>query len=149
MIAMISAIIYLVAGMGILFFQDTFKPIFMGSPTDYVTIYPADALLRMVLVGLPCAVLGAINITGSHSQNSFLHLGTAIYSGIVLGFQSFLGTMFSTYYSAIIAHTKGAMYLANWSIMNQLFSWIDLFSNVALVMLLITGVAGYCKRKNF
>lgn len=145
---MISAIIYLVAGMGILFFQDTFKPIFMGSPTDYVTIYPANALLRMVLVGLPCAVLGAVNITGSHGQNSFLPLGTAIYSGVVLGLQSFLGTMFSTYYSAIIAHTKGAMYLANWSIMNQLFSWIDLFSSVALVMLLITGVAGYCKGKN-
>lgn len=145
---MISAIIYLVAGMGILFFQDTFKPIFMGSPTDYVTIYPANALLRMVLVGLPCAVLGAVNITGSHSQISFLPLGTAIYSGIILGLQSFLGTMFSTYYSAIIAHTKGAMYLANWSIMNQLFSWIDLFSSVALVMLLITGVAGYCKGKN-
>lgn len=148
LLAMISAVIYLIAGLGILFFQDTFKPLFMGSPADYVTIYPANAILRMITVGLPCAVLGAVNLTGSHSSNSFLPLGTAIYSGIVLGLQSFLGTLFSTYDSAIIAHMKGAMYLANLGIMNQLFSWIDLFVNVALVLLLVESVAIYCKQKN-
>lgn len=145
---MITAIIYLVVGMGILFFQDAFKPMFMSSSTDYVTIYPASAILRMILVGLPCAVLGAVNLTGSHSSNSYLSLGTAIYSGIVLGLQSFLGTLFSTYDSAIIAHMKGAMYLANLGIMNQLFSWIDLFVNVALVLLLVESVASYCKQKH-
>lgn len=144
---MISAVIYLVAGMGILFFQDAFKPIFLSSSTDYLTIYPADAILRMVLVGLPCAVLGAVNITGSHSQNSFLPLGTAIYSGIVLGLQNFIGSIFSTFYTTAVAQLRGAMYLANLGIMNRLFSWIELFSNVALVMLLVVGVMGYCKGK--
>lgn len=148
LLAMISAIIYLMSGVGILFCQNAFKPIFMNSPENYVTVYPVDAILRLLIVGLPCAVLGAVNLTDSHSHNHFLPLGTAIYSGITLGIQGFLGTMFSTYYSTIIAHTKGAMYLANWSMMSQMFNWIDLFSNVALVMLLVESVANYCKQQN-
>lgn len=145
---MISAILYLVLGVGILLFQNTLKPLFIGSASNYVMVYPADILLHLALVGLPCAVLGAVNTTGSHSGNSFLPLGTAIYSGIVLGLQSLSGIIFSTINNVAAAQFGGAMYLANLSIVNQLFSWIELFCNIALVMLLVSGVMGFCKGKS-
>lgn len=146
--AMISAILYLVAGVGILLFQDVFKPMFIGNAGDYVTVYPVDSLLRLALIGLPCAVLGAVNITGSHSKNKILPLGIAIYSGVVLGLQSILGIMFSTVNSVAAARFGGAMYLANLSIVNQLFNWIQVFCNIALVLLLVAGVMGFCEKKN-
>lgn len=145
--AMTTAIFYLVAGIGILLFQDALKPLFLGS-AEFVTVYPPIALVRLAFVGLPCTILGAINVGGSHSRNRLLPLGIAIYSGFTLGLQSLLGHIFSTLTTATIAHMGGVAYLANLSTVNSMFEFINVFSNVALVLLLVAGVMEYCKNRN-
>ncbi len=148
LVAMISAILYIVLGMGILVFQDLFKPLFLGGGADSIAVYPAGALIQLACVGLPCAVLGAVNLTGSHNGSRLLPLGTAVYSGIVLGFQSLLKTLLNNISTAFAAHLGGTIHLANMSVLIQLFGWIELFSNIALVLLLVDGVIATYKDKN-
>lgn len=141
--AMIMAILYLVAGVGVLVLQNTLK-LHYTQDIQFITIYPIEILLDLALIGLPCAVLGALNAISSPKSNRSLCLATAAYSGIVLGVSAFFRGIVSTFGSMISAH-KGVEYLVNRSCILQAFSWTAVLANIALVLLLVAGVIGVCR----
>lgn len=143
--AMIMAILYLLAGIGILVFQNSLK-LHYTQGIQFITIYPIEILLDLALIGLPCAVLGAMNATTRQETNRSLSLATAAYSGIVLGLSSFFRGIVSTFSNMISAHTGGAEYLVNRSCVLQAFNWTAVLANVALVLLLVAGVIGGCRK---
>ena len=136
--AMIMAILYLLAGVGVLVLQNTLK-LHYTQDIQFITIYPIEILLDLALIGLPCAVLGAMNAISSPKSNRSLCLATAAYSGIVLGVSAFFRGIVSTFGSMISAH-KGVEYFL------QAFSWTAVLANIALVLLLVAGVIGVCTK---
>ncbi len=145
--AMIMAILYLLAGIGILVFQNSLK-LHYAQNINFITVYPLEILLDLALIGLPCAVLGAMNAISRPENNRSLCLATAIYSGIVLGLSCFFRSVISSFSTMISARTGGAEYLVNRSCVLQEFSWTAVFANVALVLLLVAGVIGVCSKKD-
>jgi len=142
--AMIMAILYLLAGVGILVCQNTLK-LHYTQDVQFITIYPLEILLDLALIGLPCAVLGAMNAISSPKSNRSLCLATAAYSGIVLGVSAFFRGIVSTFSNMICAR-KGVEYIVNRSCIIQAFSWTSVFANIALVLLLVAGMIGVCNK---
>lgn len=137
-IAMVAAVLFLMIGTGILFFQDALKSSYFIA--EMITVYPISAVAQLILTGVPCTVLTAINLAGSHAENRGLSLLTCIYCSANLITYDFLFNLVSNAQAMIGGRMNGALYLANLSAVNSMFSQTGILANSALVFLLIVSV---------
>lgn len=146
-IAVLSSIIYLAAGAGLLVFQNVFKPLFMSSSAEYITVYPVQDILQLVLLGIPCVVLGILSLSESSESRKGMELLLVIYSGIMLVTFGQIMTLGSMINSTMIGRLQGVAALVNMSAVSSMFSWIQFLINLALVMLLLRGAVGLGEKK--
>lgn len=137
---MTMAVLYLLIGSSVLIFQDTLKPYFYSYGVEYIKIYPLSAIVQLVLAGLPCTVLAAVNLAGSHRDNRTLPVLAAIYCSTVLIAHSLVIDLISTSETALNTAIKGVEYVANLSAVNAMFDRTRIFADAALVLLLISEV---------
>lgn len=142
-IAMVMAVLYLAAGSGVLVFQNPLKSLFWGlKDTMVMTTYPASAIEQLLLVGLPCTVLAALNLAGSHKDSKVLSRITVIFCSVVMianGLVSAMVYIVDFHIKARI-HDNLEVYLPNMSTVNSMFSYTNFFINAALVLLLISSM---------
>lgn len=137
--AMVTAVLFLITGTGILLLQDVLKSSYLFN-AELVTVYPIGAVAQLILTGIPCAALAAINLTGSHAENRSLSLLTCIYCSANLIAHNFLFSSVSNAQAVIGGRMNGTLYLANLSAVNSIFSQTRILANSALVFLLIVNV---------
>lgn len=137
--AMVTAALFLITGTGILLLQDALKSSYLFDG-ELVTVYPIGAVAQLILTGIPCAALAAIGLTGSHAGNRSLSLLTCIYCSANLIAHNFLFNSVSNAQAVIGGRMNGALYLANLSAVNSIFSQTRILANSALVFLLIVNV---------
>lgn len=137
---MAMAVLYLLIGSGVLIFQDTLKPYFFSYGVEYTKIYPLNAIVQLLLAGLPCTVLAAVNLAGSQKDNRTFPVLAAIYCSTVLIAHSLVIDLISTSETALNATMKGVEYVANLSAVNAMFHWTRIFADAALVLLLISCI---------
>ncbi len=146
-VAVLSAAVYLAAGIGLLMFQNVFKPLYIGSYTEWIMVYPIQNILQLVLLGIPCVVLGILAMSESSEKGKGTDLLLVIYSSVMLvgfGLISTVGGMLNT---MVIARMQGAEALANMSVVSNLFNWIQLLINLSLVMLLLRGAVSLGEKR--
>lgn len=135
--AMVTAVLFLITGTGILLLQDLLKPSYFA---ESVPVYPIGAVAQLIFTGIPCAALAAINLTGSHTENRSLSLLTCIYCSANLIAHNFLFNFVSNAQAALGGRMNGTFYLVNLSAVNSIFSQTRILANSALVFLLIVNV---------
>ena len=134
------AVFYLAAGSGVLVFQSLFKPQFINSEAAMVATYPASAVLQLILAGLPCAVLAAVNLAGSYKDSKALSGTTVIFCSVVLILHSPVSQIVNNIHTAAIAKMYGAAYLASLSAVISMFNYTRILIDAALVLLLISSL---------
>lgn len=137
-IAMVAAVLFLMIGTGILLFQDALKSSYFIA--ELIFVYPLGAVAQLILTGIPCTVLAAINLAGSHAENRGLSLLTCIYCSANLITHDFLFNLVSNAQVMIGGRMNGTLYLTNLSAVNSMFSQTAILANSALVFLLIVSV---------
>lgn len=139
-LAVVSAVLFLITGAGILLLQDALKSSYLSGYENFITVYPINALAQLALTGIPCVVLAAIYLAGSHAESRGFSLLTCIYCSANLIAHSFLLQLISNAHAILGGRLEGAAYLANLSAVNSMFSQTEIFANAALVFLLIVSV---------
>lgn len=147
-IAVLSSIIYLAAGAGLLVFQNVFKPLFMGSSAEYIMVYPVQNVLQLIFLGIPCVVLGILSMSESSEGRKGMDLLLVIYSGIMLVGFGLITTFGGMMNNIVIGRMQGAAALANTGVVSSMFGWIQFLINLALVMLLLRGAIGLGEKRN-
>ena len=139
-LSMVMAVLYLAAGSGVLVFQNLFKPQFINYEEAMVATYPASAVLQLILAGLPCAVLAAVNLAGSCKGSKILSGATVIFCSVVLVSHSLVSQIVSNIHTTITARMYGAAYLTSLSTVNLMFNFTRILIDAALVLLLIASM---------
>lgn len=139
-IAMVMAVLYLAAGSGVLVFQNLLKPRFLDSEAAMVMTYPASTIAQLLLAGLPCAVLAAVSLAGSHKDSRVLSGVTVAFCSVVLICHSLVSQLLNTVNNSFTARMYGAAYLASLSTVNTLFGYTRILIDAALVLLLISSM---------
>ena len=133
---------YLAAGAALLVFQDMIK-IAMGYGEGYgielTNVYPMQNVLELVLVGIPCVVLGILSMSESSGNRKGIDLLLVIYSSVVLTIGGLIGNIGAIVNNNIVARTEGVNGLANLNIVSSAFGWIGFLGNLSLVALLLRG----------
>lgn len=148
-IAVLSSAVYLSAGAGLLVFQNELKPLFIGSSTEYIAVYPIQNVLQLVFLGIPCVALGVLSVSESSEGRKGRDLLLVIYSGIMLVGFDLIMTFGGMMNNIVISRMQGITALANMSVVNSLFGGIQFLINLALVMLLLRGAIGLGEKRNW
>ncbi len=136
-IAVIGAAGYVAAGIGILLFQEVLKKLLTSG--ENITVYPLQNVLHLVLVGIPCLILGIASLSEHTGAKRGMNLLLVIYTGIMLVSSDWMiwaGTLINNMF---VARMQGAAVLANTSMVNSFFNGIQFLIKLSLVMLLIRG----------
>lgn len=134
------AVLYLAAGSGVLVFQNLLKPLFINFDEAMINAYPVSAIAQLILAGLPCAVLAAVNLAGSHKDSRILSGVTVVFCSVVLICHSLVSQILNNINTSVTAMMYGAGYLASLSVVNVMFSFTRILIDAALVLLLISSV---------
>lgn len=137
--AMVTSILFLVTGTGILLLQNALKSSYLFG-VEWITVYLLTAVIQLILTGIPCAALAAINLAGSHGENRTFSLLTCIYCSANLISHDFLMNSVSNFQAIMGGRINGSLYLANLSAVNAIFNHTRILANSALVFLLILSV---------
>ena len=141
-LATIAGAAYLAAGVGLLTFQNVIKTA-MGYGVDYntnvVNVYPVQNVLELVLMGIPCVVLGILSMSESSDYKRGVNLLLIIYSGIMLVLNGMLSPVGNFINNIIVSNTMGVEGMVNMSIVGAAFGWIHFLINLSLVLLLLRG----------
>lgn len=143
-IAVVAGAAYLAAGICLLVYQDVVKT-FMGYGRyglETVNVYPVQNVLQLVIMGIPCVVLGVLSMSDSPDNSRGMNMLLVIYSSVMLVLGQALVTIGGVINSMIVARTVGAEGLANVSIISSAFSYIQFVINLSLVLLLLRGAFG-------
>lgn len=70
--ATIAGIAYLASGIGLLAFQGVLKMV-MSYESDMTNVYPVQNVMELVLLGIPCVVLGILSMSeySEHRRGEF------------------------------------------------------------------------------
>lgn len=147
-VAVLSAGVYLAAGIGLLVFQNMFKGLYLGNSTDWINVYPVQNVLQLVFLGIPCLVLGIVAVSEYAEGKKGVDLLLVIYSSVMLvgfGLIASLGGMMNNVW---VGRMNGVTALANISAVNSMFGFIEFLSDLSLVMLLLRGAISLGENKN-
>lgn len=136
--AVIAGALYLAAGIGLLAFQDTVK-MAMGYGMDTINVYPAQNVLQLVIIGIPCVALGVLSMSDSVENRRGTDMLLVIYSAIMLVLKGILATIGATISNVIISRTQGFEALANIGMVRSAFNYIQFLMDLSLVLLLLRG----------
>ena len=141
-LAPISGAVYLAAGISLLIFQDVVKAI-MGYGADYgynmTNVYPVQNVLELVLLGIPCVVLGILSMLESSDHKRGVDLLLIIYNSAMLVLGSVLAAIGSFVNNLIVSRTMGVEGIVSMNIVSAAFNWIRFLINLSLVLLLLRG----------
>ncbi len=142
-LSLAASLLYLLAVGGILVFQNTLVSFFSGTPDTFAgsgTVFPVNTMILLLVAGIPCAVLAAVSLAGSHNNSRGLTIATAVYCSAVLISKSLLSFIITTGNTMISAHINGASYLAKLAIVNNLTASVGFLLDAGLVFLLIASM---------
>lgn len=141
-LATISGAAYLAAGISLLIFQGTLKAVLgYGADNGYdmTNVYPVQNVLGLVLLGIPCVVLGILSMSESPNHKKSVNLLLVIYSSVMLVLGGVLATIGSFLNNWIVSRTMGVEGIVSMSIVSSTFNWIQFLINLSLVLLLLRG----------
>lgn len=137
--AVVTATLYLVAGICLLGFQDVYKSVVMGYTAEMVRVYPVQNIIQLLFLGLPCGVLGILSLSGDYADKKGLNQALVVYSSIMLVCSGILTAIGGIINSFVVSRTMGVMGLANMNIVSAGFEWIQFLIQLSLVLLLLRG----------
>ncbi len=141
-LATIMGALYLAAGIGLLVFQDVVKAVIgygADQGFDMPNVYPVQNVLELVLLGIPCVVLGILSMSESSDHKRKVDLLLVIYSGAMLVLGGALATIGGFLSNWIVSRTMGVEGIVGMSIISGAFNWIHFLINLSLVLLLLRG----------
>ncbi len=141
-LATVAGAAYLAAGVGLLAFQNLIKTAMgygVGYDINTVNVYPVQNVLELVLMGVPCVVLGILSMSESSDYKKGVDLLLIIYSGIMLTLNGLLTPVGSFLNNMIVSNTMGVEGMVNMSIVSAAFGWIHFLINLSLILLLLRG----------
>lgn len=141
-IATIAGAAYLAAGIGLLVIQSGIKTAMGYYGTEMINVYPIHNVLELVLMGIPCVILGVLSMSETSDNKKGRDMLLVIYSSVMLVLGGILVTIGNILNSFIVSRTMGVEGLANMNIVSTAFSWIQFLVNLSLVLLLLRGAIG-------
>lgn len=142
-LSLAASLLYLLAVGGILVFQNTLASLFLSIPDTLGasgTVFPVNTMIRLLFAGVPCAVLAAVHLAGSHRDSRILPAATAVYCSTALILQDLIASVATVFNNMIAARLNGAYYLAKLSAVNNLTGYAGFLIDAGLVFLLISSL---------
>lgn len=148
--ATIAGIAYLIAGISLLFFQGVLRML-MGYGESYgldmTNVYPVQNILELVLLGIPCVVLGILSMSEYSEYKRGVDLLLVIYGGMMLALSGVLTTIGSFLSNIIVSRSMGVEGIVSMNIVSASFNWIRFLINLSLVLLLFRGAYSLGEKK--
>ena len=138
--AVVAGIFYVAAGIGLLVFQNIIKTAMgYGYGMETTNVYPLHNVLQLVLMGVPCVVLGGLSMSDSTENRRGMDILLIIYSSVMLVLGGIFTALGSIIDNIIASRTMGVEGLASMSVVSAAFSYIQFLINLSLVLLLLRG----------
>lgn len=148
--AAVSATLFIITGIAVLALQRYYIPYFynyvLPSQLQY-GYYPIGATAQLLFTGLPCLMLGFMNLYVKDEDAGRSSLYVMIYCSVILISSSWVNGFLNILHNTVLSAGKGPYYLTGLSIVSSVFSWTRVFANAALVCLLIASVMQYTSRR--
>lgn len=142
--AVAAGVGYMAAGLAVLAFQGFIKAAMGYGPgyggMEMANVYPMHNVLELILLGIPCVVLGILSMSETWEGRRGMDLLLIVYgSGMLVVGKLLLNTVGSVINSIFVARIIGTSGLVNMNIVSSVFGWIQFLADLSLVLLLLRG----------